>query len=165
MVRNAIRRIPIATLGYFFIWYEWYPQAWNVAFYTAPYDTDWCEVDKELYNGSYVGLWYCKDETSGQTEDSWTNINSTLLNNTAEWIVERPAPVLGGPIAPLVDYGSETIINAWAQTTTGVWYEYSQLGGPWALYNITMEDSGNVTDSTASEITDLNIGFTWKNYQ
>lgn len=78
--------------GVFYIWYEWYPQASHLAFYTAPYDSDWCEVYKYSTNGQYAGEWYCKDNTTGATENTATYVNSTLVSNTGEWIVLRQRP-------------------------------------------------------------------------
>ncbi len=138
--------------GVFYIWYEWYPEPWHIAFYTAPYNTDWCEVFKYFSNGRATGEWYCKDQTSGQTEITSRYVDSAMIGDTGEWIVERPEPNINqkGVYAPLVDFGRITLTNAWAQTTTGVWFPYSSLGGPWALYDITLSGNQGIDSYTAN---------------
>ena len=148
--------------GVFWIWYEWFPQPSYLAFYTAPYNSDWCEVFKFFTNGRAAGEWYCHDATSGQTENSWTYVDSTLISSTGEWIVERPD--INGNEPPLVNFGTIEFINAWAQTTTGVWFPYSQIDGPWALYDITMVGHQG-TDAKTANPTYLDFDFVYKHSQ
>jgi hypothetical protein len=144
--------------GTFWIFYEYFPNPSNLAFYTAPYDTDYCDVQ------SAPKSFYCKDETTGATEVT-SDSSASINGSTAEWIVERPCSGNCSTATPtlwyLLDYGTTNLSDVGAQLTNGVGYAYSDLSSAWALYDVTMisrsadsyplsqtEDAGTSTFST-----------------
>jgi hypothetical protein len=145
----------------YYIWREFYPyDPYSIEIMAAsPGDNIYCQVFKYIQSDRAAGEFWCEDETSGQVYDFAEWVDNRMVNNTGEWIVERP--YVSGLPASLADYGTADLWGAWWQTTTGTWYAYSQTSEYWNLYQIAMTDSSGTIMSNTYDAGYSNIDWRW----
>ena len=87
-----------------------------------------------------------------------------MVNNTAEWVVERPNDSVNGQetLENLANYGNVQMINCYTETTTGVWFAFANIYPHWNLYQDEMTNSSNQTLSYANGSNSLNINWQWR---
>jgi hypothetical protein len=120
------------------VWYEWYPypQVTVTNFRVTP--GDWV----------FVEVWYTKSAPQGhmffldETEQLATSIGfnpppgTTLVGNSAEWIMERPT--VNGSLPNLTNYFADVFSSNGAQPSSGVdYYPGTSVPGP-TTYSVLM---------------------------
>ena len=149
--------------SFYAAWIEWYPfPSFQVSnFVVAPGD----EMFVEVWNSSpTVGNAYLVDVTTQQSVSLTFNApdGTTLVGNSAEWIVERPGTYDG--IAPLTNYVACPFDACYAfgsvdgGTCDTVYYPGMNMGGT-TVYAISMIDDAGGVISTPSLVGPADLWF------
>lgn len=144
----------------YYIWREYFESSAvhaNIGVQAA--DDVYCQVFKYISNNQVYGRFWCKNVTTGQIASIDEVVGNNMVNNTGEWILERPWN--GSGYDNLSNYGTATMRNAWTQTTTGVWFTYSQIYPNWSLYQYYMTNSSDQMLSASNPDGTYNINFQW----
>lgn len=142
----------------YFTWYEMYPKG------TVEVGTTLAVGDKITASVSRVGTTYTLKLTDAtHTTNSFTKTATcaatTCLDESAEWIAERPSFSIG--IAPLANYGTFKLTNG-AETAAG---KSGTIGSYATVYQVEMVDATDqyVLSSPSSLITNKSFSATWDN--
>lgn len=137
-----------ATVPFYSAWYEWFPLSeTRISNFTiAPGD----EIHLYIWNtSSTTGNMYMLDETRNKavTLAFTAPSGTTLVGNSAEWIVERPG--VNGGLATLTNY---TSVEWEAAVLTAGGHDYSpNLATPSGqIYSLTMLDDSDAPISTGA---------------
>jgi Peptidase A4 family len=150
----------------YYIWYEYFPNASNLAVYAYAGDDVWCETWLSTPSSNASGAaFYCKDNTTGVVVSTTLPFPGGYAyysdGGTVSWILE--APVVDGSTTPLPDYNTAYLWGAYGATASdGQWFGYSQRSN---IVNWTMVN-GSTTLSTAAPWSGGTYGiqWTWYNY-
>jgi hypothetical protein len=147
--------------AYYYSWYEMYPSGTEAVGTTVrPGDHIAASVSR---SGTTYALKVTDSTTVGNSFTSWASCASTTCRDqSAEWIVERPAYVSTG-IVPLAQFTPVTVAAARASAAGGVSANITTVG---PTYQITAADSTRsyaLDRTSALNATHNSFSTTWLN--
>jgi hypothetical protein len=124
---------------YYSFWYEWFPNSWTNVTNLPVSAGD--NVFVEIWNTSSTqGYAYMVNFQTNQsaTVGFSAPAGTTLVGNSAEWIVERPE--INGSLATLTNYIGDYFSDCYARTENWTLYD---PGSPSAVSVTMLDNSGN----------------------
>jgi hypothetical protein len=146
-----------STSQYYSAWIEWYPYSESriSGFPVAPGDDMFVEVWNTSATNGYA---YLYNISTGQTAEYNLTPPSgtTLVGNSAEWIVERPG--VGGGLATLANYGLDYMSGAAAYNFKSAEF----IPGSTTSFLINMLDNNGNTTSVSALLGKTAIEYTYE---